>query len=67
MGTVQVVPPVAHKILLVEDCSIWAEKTGGLTIRLAEVEWLEYNLVFISGLISLYAYLAVCLSIGVNA
>ena len=37
-STVQVVPPVTHKVLLVEDCSISAEKTVGLSIRLAEVE-----------------------------
>ena len=36
--TVQVVPPVTDKVLLVEDCSISAEKTVGLSIRLAEVE-----------------------------
>ena len=36
--TVQVVPPVTHKVLLVEDGSVRAEKPSGLSIRLAEVE-----------------------------
>ena len=37
-GAVNVVPPVTHKVLLVEDCSIRAEETSGLSIRLAEVK-----------------------------
>ena len=41
LGTVQVVPPVTHKILLVKNSSIWAEETSGLSIRLAEVEYLK--------------------------
>jgi len=40
LGTVQVVPPVTHKVLLVENSSIRAEEPGGGSIRLAHVEHL---------------------------
>ena len=38
LGTVQVVPPVTHKILLVENSSVRAEEPSGGSVRLAHVK-----------------------------
>ena len=39
--TVQVVPPVTHKILLAEDCPVRAEEPCGLPTGCAHVEGLK--------------------------
>ena len=41
LGTVQVVPPVAHKVLLVEHGPVGAQEGCGLTVGLAHVEGLN--------------------------
>ena len=40
-STVQVVPPVTHKVLLGEDGPIWAEEAGGLSAGWTDVEGLK--------------------------
>ena len=42
-GAVNVVPPVTHEVLLVEDCAVGAEESGGISIGCAHVEGLKWK------------------------
>ena len=46
-GAVNVVPPITHKVLLVEDCPVGAEESGGISIGCAHVEGLEWKCTYI--------------------